>query len=101
MSEFTEKELKVVVLVSNPFPMIFACDSEIMYVISINGELIKREFIPKGFEDSETKIIPIIDKDLGIVNDYICFSLTVKDNYVTTTKRIEIKLPSLDPFNIA
>ena len=101
MSEFTEKELKVVVLVSNPFPMIFACDSEIMYVISINGELIKREFIPKGFEGSETEIIPIIDKDLGIVNDYICFSLTVKDNYVTTTKRIEIKLPSLDPFKIA
>ena len=100
VSEFTEEELKVVVLVSNPFPMIFTCDNIFMYVISINGELIKKNPIPSGFESREAEIKPIIDKDFGIVNDYICFSLTSLKTNVTTTKRIEIKLPSLDLFNI-
>ena len=35
--------LKKVALVSNPFPMIFTYDKNNMYVITLNGELIKKQ----------------------------------------------------------
>ena len=61
------KEILIkVVLISNPFPMIFTYDKNYMYTISINGELICKEQIKE-----KTEIYPSIDKNCGIINDYI------------------------------
>ena len=102
VSEFTKELLEVVILVSNPYPMIFTCDKDKMFIISINGVLIKEKKILEVFPYSEREIIPIIDKDFGIVNDYICFSneKSAMDNGVKTTeiKRTEIELPFLERF---
>ena len=46
--------------------MIFTYDKKYMYTISINGELIYKEQIKE-----ETEIYPSIDKNCGIINDYI------------------------------
>ena len=102
VSEFTKGELEVVVLVSNPFPMIFTCDKVKMFIISINGELIKEKEITQLDDYSEREIVPIIDKDFGIVNDYICFlykktSIEKSSIKKTETKKIEIELPFLCP----
>lgn len=102
VSEFTKELLEVVILVSNPYPMIFTCDKDKMFIISINGVLIKEKEILEVFPYSERKIIPSIDKDFGIVNDYICFLSTKKSNKNGEEKietiRIEIELPSLERF---
>ena len=102
VSEFTKELLEVVILVSNPYPMIFTCDKDKMFIISINGVLIKEKEILEVFPYSERKIIPSIDKDFGIVNDYICFSNEKKSNKGGEKKietiRIEIELPSLERF---
>ena len=66
---FCENEgdfLRKVVLVSNPFPMIFCHNRKKMYVFSINGELIRSRDIEPG-----TEFVPCIDKDLGLVRDHV------------------------------
>ena len=86
--------LKKVVLVSTPFPMIFTHDEKNMYVLSLNGELIKVQQI----EHSKIDIIPNIDKNCGLVND----SIFIKDLSEKQDKAIDVKnimkeysLPSL------
>ena len=59
--------LKKVVLVSNPFPMIFTYDIKNMYVITLNGELINKvEIKIKNIE-----LIPCVDKNCGLIDDSI------------------------------
>ena len=55
-----------VVLLSFPFPSIICHNKEFIYMISINGELIKYEKLEEG-----NKIIFSIDKNLGIVEDKV------------------------------
>ena len=58
--------MKKVVLISNPFPMIFCHNEKKMFVFSINGELIRSKKIEPG-----TEFIPCIDKDLGLIRDHV------------------------------
>ena len=58
--------MKKVILISNPFPMIFCYNEYKMFVLSINGELIRSKKIEHG-----TEFIPCIDKDLGLIRDHI------------------------------
>ena len=58
--------LKKVILISNPFPMIFCYNENKMFVFNINGELIRSKKIEHG-----TEFIPCIDKDLGLIRDHI------------------------------
>ena len=62
----SDDALQKVVLISNPFPMIFFHDSNYLYCVSINGDLIKKKEIKK-----DTKTFPCIDKNLGLVVDYV------------------------------
>jgi WD40 repeat protein len=87
--------LKKVVLVSNPFPMIFTHDEKNMYVLSLNGELIK----VKQIEKSKIDIIPNIDKNCGLVNDSIFIKdISEKQDKANDIQNImkEYSLPSLD-----
>ena len=80
--------LQKVALISSPFPMIFINDSNFMYSLTINGEL-----ITKKEKNKNSKLLACIDKNLGLVGDKI-FELTTKG-----TKNINIltvTLPSLD-----
>ena len=104
VSKFSKNELNIVALVSNPFPMILAYDSYSIYILTINGDLIKAKTIETiyseleiKFEDEKNKkdieVIPCIDKDFGIVND----SVFIIGQYDKQKKFIEIELPSLEP----
>ena len=73
--------LEKVVLVSNPFPMIFTYDKNNMYTITLNGELIKKEELKY-----KQKLYPCIDKNCGLINDYIIF----KDNENKNTKNKDL-----------
>ena len=55
-----------VVLLSFPFPSIICHNKEFIYMLSINGELIKYEKLKEG-----DKIIFSIDKNLGIAEDEV------------------------------
>ena len=55
-----------VVLISNPYPMIFFHDKKYMYILSINGDLINKKEIGKNI-----KIFACIDKNLGLTVDTI------------------------------
>ena len=102
----------MVVLVSNPFPMIFAYDSDSIHILTINGDLIRT----KGLKDIITelginvnveeafltkknnvkdkgaiRVIPCIDKDFGIINDSVFLSVP-SDKKI---EEVEIELPSL------
>ena len=55
-----------VILLSFPFPSIICHNKEFIYMLSINGELIKYEKLEEG-----EKIIYSIDKNLGIVEDHV------------------------------
>ena len=88
--------LKKVVLVSNPFPMIFCYDINNMYAFTLNGDLIKKEPI----RDKDIDLLPSIDKNCGLVQDVIFFKKIKegvkeeeKDNICEGLKKIE--LPSL------
>jgi hypothetical protein len=86
--------LKKVVLVSNPFPMIFTYDNSNMYVFTLNGELINK----KEIKEKNIEICPCIDKSCGLVNDYIFIKYIKEgdkkeDNETKDFK--EIQLPSL------
>ena len=75
--------LKKVVLISNPFPMIFTYDNNYMYTITLNGKLIKREEL----KSKDIQLFPCIDKNCGLINDII---------YISNGKnRKEITLPLL------
>ena len=82
--------LQKVVLVSNPFPMIFTYDKNNMYVLSLNGELIKKEKLKENVE-----IYPCIDKDCGLVNDCIFIKNLNDKNLLSEEPMIEISLPFL------
>ena len=58
--------LKKVILISNPFPMIFCYNENKMFILNINGELIRSKKIEHG-----TEFIPCIDKELGLIRDHI------------------------------
>ena len=79
--------LKKVVLVSNPFPMIFTYDKNNMYTFTLNGQLIKREKI----KDEKIDISPCIDKNCGLINDCIILNKEVNGKKETQ----ELSLPSL------
>ena len=79
--------LEKVVLISNPFPMIFTYDQNNLYTITLNGELIKKEELK--FKNIE--IYPSIDKLYGLINDCIF----IKDLNKQNEKYIKISLPSL------
>ena len=92
VSKFSEIKLKKVVLISNPFPMIFACNSYSMYVLTINGDLIKSE----DFEEFNMEIIPCIDKDFGIMNDSVYIVKNgIENNIEKYNDKDELELPSL------
>ena len=55
-----------VVLISYPFPLIVCHNKEYIYLLSINGELIKYNKL-----DNDDKIIFSVDKNLGIVEDKV------------------------------
>ena len=69
VSEFTNSNqiLEKVVLVSNPFPMIFTYDKKNFYSLTLNGELIEKKNIKIQFVD----IYPCIDKNCGLINDCV------------------------------
>ena len=89
VSKFTKDilaVLKEVVLVSNPFPMIFTYDSKKMYTLTINGDLISsfefNRFIKKGFGHKyKMKILPCIDKDFGIMNDFVYINIIADESF--------------------
>ena len=55
-----------VVAISYPFPMIFCHNKENIYILTINGELIKKENL-----DENHKIFYYIDKNLGLSKDLV------------------------------
>ena len=69
VDDFTKSKeiLEKVVLVSNPFPIIFTYDKNNMYTLTLNGELIKKEKI----KDKIIEICPCIDKNCGLISDCI------------------------------
>ena len=77
VDNYYEKDdyLKKVVLISNPFPMIFCHSDTIMLVFSINGELIRSRKIEPG-----TEFIPCIDKDLGLIRDHVEMRTRINQN---------------------
>jgi len=89
LKEIMEK----VVLVSNPFPMIFCYDKKNLYLFTLNGELIKAK--PISYNNFE--IYPIIDKNCGIINDLIKIEIKDQSGEIQTK---EIFFPSLSEKNI-
>ena len=93
VKNFTKSDdiLEQVVLVSNPFPMIFTYDKKMMYMytITLNGKLIKK----KEINIKNNDIIPCIDKNCGIINDFIYF--IYKNNEENKQILKEISLPLL------
>ena len=78
--------LKKVVLISNPFPMIFCHNESKMFVFSINGELIRSRQIEPG-----TEFIPSIDKDLGLIRDHV--EMRIYQNNKNTVLSKELYFP--------
>ena len=79
-----------IVLVSNPFPMIFAYDKNNMYTMTLNGELIKKQEL----KNKDIEIFPCIDKNCGLVNDCIFIkNSNEKEDSLKNMK--ELSLPSL------
>ena len=81
----SDEILKKVVLISTPFPMIFTYDKNNMYTFTLNGDLIKK----KELNNENVKIKPCIDKNCGLVSDYIFIDQCNDKNEV-----IKIKLPT-------
>ena len=78
--------LKKVVLVSNPFPMIFTYNKDNMYTITLNGVLIKKEEL----KNKNIEIYPCIDKNCGLINDCI-FIKDLNKEEKDLNKKIEMK----------
>ena len=113
ISVFKIIELKKVILVSNPFPMIFTYDSEKLYSLTINGDLIKsielKDLIiekSKQYQKFKYKIIPCIDKDFGISNDFIYINIKAKENIGVENQKyqdldkIKVTFPSFKSIKI-
>ena len=68
VSKFAGKQciFNKVLLISNPYPMIFCCNDKIIYILSINGNVIHVESI-----DDDKKIELNIDKNCGIIQDFL------------------------------
>ena len=81
--------LKKVVLVSNPFPMIFTYNKDNMYTITLNGVLIKKEEL----KNKNIEIYPCIDKNCGLINDCI-FIKNLNKEEKDSDKMENISLPS-------
>ena len=84
--------LKKVVLISIPFPMIFFHDSNYIYSLTLNGDLINKKEMNKN-----CKIFACIDKNLGLMIDSIFEIIFCKDN--SGKEKYDIKtlsLPALD-----
>ena len=90
IDDFYEKEdyLKKVVLISNPFPMIFCHNETKMFVFSINGELIRSKNIEVG-----TEFIPCIDKDLGLIRDHVEMRTRIYQNNKNTVLSKDLYFP--------
>ena len=80
--------LKRVILISNPFPMIFCHNETKMFVFSINGELIRSRSIEPG-----TDFIPSIDKDLGLIRDHVEMRIYQKNKNIVISN--ELYFPSI------
>ena len=80
--------LKKVVLVSNPFPMIFTYDINNMYVLTLNGQLIKK----KVLKHKNIEIMPCIDKNCCFKDDFI---IMVNFDEKGGNSMKKISLPSL------
>ena len=83
-----EKPLIKVVLISNPFPMIFCYDELNMFLFTVNGELIRKKEKDKFFI-----LKPCVDKYLGLIKDCIIIKKFTSNNIIHNS---EIDLPSLD-----
>ena len=83
-----ENPLIKVVLISNPFPMIFCYNDLEMFVFTVNGELIR-----KKEKDKFVRLYPCVDKSLGLIKDIIRVKKKITGKIVRTS---EIELPSLD-----
>ena len=73
--------------------MIFTYDNISMYILSINGDLIRK----KKFKNKIIEIIPCIDKEFGIVNDSIFIKYQqIIDEKIDKICEKAIELPSLN-----
>ena len=90
VDDYYEKNdyLKKVVLISNPFPMIFCHSDTKMFVFSINGELIRSKKIEAG-----TEFIPCIDKDLGLIRDHVEMRTRIYQNNKNTVLSNDLYFP--------
>jgi hypothetical protein len=90
IDNFYENEdyLKKVVLISNPFPMIFCHNETKMFIFSINGELIRSRNIEAG-----TEFIPCIDKDLGLIKDHVEMRTRIYQNNKNTVLSKDLYFP--------
>ena len=86
-----EEPLIKVVLISNPFPMIFCYNETNMFVFTINGELIN-----KKEKDKYSNLYPCVDKSLGLIKDNIRIKKRITDKIISDS---EIDLPFLN-YNI-
>ena len=83
-----ENPLIKVVLISNPFPMIFCYNDFEMFVFTINGELIRRKE-----KDKFITLYPSVDKSLGLIKDIIKVKKNITGKIIHNSI---IELPSLD-----
>ena len=84
---FNEGIFEKVVLISNPFAMIFCYNEKNYYFFSINGELIQSEPVEKGAE-----FYPYIDKYFGIFKDYIEMRIkpNLNNNKIVESRNIQL-----------
>ena len=82
-----EFPLKKVALVSNPFAMVFCYNAIKMFVFNINGNLINSKEI-----ENDIEILPCIDKNFSLINDFIILKKQKTDKIVEYS---ELQLPSL------
>ena len=88
----SENILQKVALVSNPFPMIFAYDSNFtLYLFTLNGELINK----KELKNKSLEIYPCIDKNFGLINDCIIIQKS-KTLYNKQKLKKEYSFPSFN-----
>ena len=83
-----EEPLIKVVLISNPFPMIFCYNDTNIFVFTINGELIN-----KKEKDKYINLYPCVDKSLGLIKDNIRIIKSITGNIINNS---EIDLPFLN-----
>ena len=75
--------------------MIFTYDINNMYVLTLNGELIKKEEI----KSKNVEIIPCVDKNCGLIDDFILMK-DLDENEKENDSYKKIFLPYLDDSKI-